>query len=94
MNTSTLASGHCRRICAPALPVDVEQVVRAVLQRAVDGVDGGSVAVAVNDRPFRELLPLDHARELVVGDELVVHAVAFAGARRAGRVRHREDQLL
>ena len=79
MNTRTLSSGHCRRSWAPALPVDVEQVVLAVLERAVDGVDRGAVAAAVDHRPLGELAALDHSRELVLGDELVVDAIPLAG---------------
>ena len=78
----------------PALPVDVEEVVLAVLERPVDGVDGRSVAGAVDHRPLGELVPVDHPGELVLGDVLVVDAVALAGPRRPRRVRDRELQPL
>ena len=92
MKQSTLSSGHCLRICAAALEVDVEQAVDALGQAVLDGRDAGAVAVAVHHRPLGELARGDHLVEAGVADEAVVPALYLAGAGAARREGNGEAQ--
>ncbi len=59
---------------AGALPVDVEQDVATFRQRALDGLPGAAVAVAVDVGPFQEGIRVDALLELSIVDEVIVAA--------------------
>ena len=50
----------------------------------------GAVEVAEHVRPLEEGVRRDHRLEAFAGDEIIVHAVGFAGPRRPRRVRPRQ----
>src|SRR5262245_6335790 len=78
------------RIALTELPrpvrVDVEQDVEPAGERALEGLHGRAVVVAVDRGPFGEGIPVAHVEELGLGDEVEVGAVHLAWARRPRRV--------
>src|SRR3546814_8482329 len=66
-----------------ALPVDVEQEILPFLEPSPNPPLGRAVTVPENVSPFVEIVFRDHAVEFSVVDEMIVHAVNLARARRA-----------
>jgi len=66
-----------------SLPVDLQDQVLAPRQGVRDHLLRGAIAVAVHLGALEELATSLHREELGVGDEVVIDAVLFAGARLA-----------
>src|SRR5690606_7178819 len=66
-----------------ALPVDLQQHVVAGLQVRLHRLPRRALPVAVHAGVLEEVAGVDHALELLLGDEVVVLAVALARPRRA-----------
>ena len=77
---------------AAALHVDVEDDQCVAPLRLEDHRARRAIPVAMDGRPLHELAVLDHGVETSIVDEVVVDAVALAGARRARRVADGEDR--
>ena len=76
-----------------ALPVDLEHDVLARADALPDRRLRRSVALAVYLGPFEELAALDHGGESGVVDEVVFAPRLLLAARRARRVRDRDDEV-
>src|SRR5690606_39248488 len=72
---------HQRTHLARALPVDLQQHVAALGQARLDRLLRRALPVAVHQRMLEEVAGLDHARELLARDEVVVLGVALARPR-------------
>ena len=87
-------AGQCRAQLAMALPVDVEHHVLAGTQRLLHRRARRAVAMpAEHAGPFQQFARRDHAVELRLVAEVIVHAVGFAGTRRARRDADRTPQI-
>jgi hypothetical protein len=69
-----------------AFHLDVENAGLARALGGLHGRDAGAVVVAAELRVLEEAALRDELLEFAVGDEVVVFAVDFAGARGAGGV--------
>ena len=76
-----------------ALPVDVEHHVEACRQRGLHRCARRAVGVAAEHlRPFQQSVRCHQAGERCLGAKMIVHAVGFAGPRRACRDADRQAQ--
>src|SRR5688500_11599373 len=75
-----------------ALPVDLEDEIVALLQRAVDALLRSSIPVAVHFGVLEEFAALAHGQKRRLVDEVVFAPVLLAGPRCARGVRSRQAQ--
>src|SRR5712692_3383869 len=76
-----------------AMGVDVQDHVEPAVERALEGLGRGAVAIAVHFRPLRELVLVAHGQELGLRHEVKVLAVDLARAGRPRRVRDRVEEI-
>jgi hypothetical protein len=77
-----------------ALPVNIEQHVAAFGQRFVNGLEWRAIIVAEDFGPFQKFFPVAHLGKAFLADEVIVLAVGFTRARRAGCDRHGKGDVL
>src|SRR3546814_9577096 len=69
--------GHLLAHLARALPVDLQQHVAALGQPRFHRLDRRALPVAVHQRMLEEVAGIDHAREFLARNEVVVLGVAL-----------------
>ena len=76
-----------------ALHVDLQDQIVALLQLLADDLLQRAVAVLMDVRPFVECILPDQLVEAFLGHKVVVHAVDFTLAGRAGRAGHGQTHI-
>src|SRR3546814_5136054 len=85
--------GHLLAHLARALPVDLQQHVAALGQPRFHRLDRRALPVAVHQRMLEEVAGIDHAREFLARNEVVVLGVALARSRLARGVGNRQADV-